>query len=257
MRLAIGKRQTKGEELRERIMSEPIHTGELGIVEAVAKLLSGIEPKSDAEMRGYNFRTYIAPKLEMFGFEERYRKDGLCDGLDERCELQRQKLAKLTNVIQGKGSIVALVGPRGTGKTYIVSQFVIDRLWSEHGTARCTWSHYAKLTTLVGRLKAFYGDMGTIETEKLEQYRTFLTKILDLLIIDEIHEVAEDSKHKDRILTDLLDTRYAAKKDTILISNQSAEEFSRTTNPSIISRLNEHGGIIPCAWQSFRDKPAI
>ena len=98
--------------------------------------------------------------------------------------------------------------------------------------------------------------MGTIDGEKLEQYRTFLTKILELLIIDEIHEVSEDSKHKDRILTDLLDTRYAAKRDTILISNQSAEEFARTTNPSILSRLNEHGGIISCDWQSFRDKPA-
>ena len=237
-------------------MSEPIHTGELGIVEAVEKLLASIEPKSAEEMREHDFKTHIAPKLATFGFEQRYRRDGLCDGQDERCKLQRDKLAKLTNTLQGKGAIVALVGPRGTGKTYIASQFVIDRLWSEHGTPRCTWSHYTKLTTLVGRLKAFYGDMGTIDGEKLEQYRTFLTKILDLLIIDEIHEVSEDSKHKDRILTDLLDTRYAAKKDTLLISNQSASEFSKATSPSIISRLNEHGGIIPCEWESFREKPA-
>lgn len=238
-------------------MSEPIHTGELGIVEAVEKLLASIEPKSAEEMREHDFKTHIAPKLATFGFEQRYRRDGLCDGQDERCKLQRDKLAKLTNTLQGNGAIVALVGPRGTGKTYIASQFVIDRLWAELHTPKCSWIRYEKLTTIVGRLKAFYGDMGTISMEKLEAYRAFLTKALDLLIIDEIHEVSEDSKHKDRILTDLLDTRYAAKKDTILISNQSAEEFSRTTNPSIISRLNEHGGIIPCAWQSFRDKPAI
>lgn len=238
-------------------MNEPIHNGELGIVEAVEKLLASIEPKSAEQMREYDFKAHIAPKLATFGFEQRYRRDGLCDGQDERCKLQRDKLAKLTNTLQSKGAIVALVGPRGTGKTYIASQFVIDRLWSEHGTPRCTWSHYTKLTTLVGRLKAFYGDMGTIDGEKLEQYRTFLTKILDLLIIDEIHEVADDSRHKDRILTDILDARYSAKKDTLLISNQSAEEFSRTTNASILSRLNEHGGIISCAWESFRDKPAV
>lgn len=241
----------------QKTMNEPIHTGELGIIEAVEKLLASIEPKSAEQMRDYDFTAHIAPKLATFGFEQRYRRDGLCDGQDERCKLQRDKLAKLTNTLQGKGAIVALVGPRGTGKTYIASQFVIDRLWSEHGTVRCTWSHYTKLTTLVGRLKAFYGDMGTIDGEKLEQYRTFLTKILELLIIDEIHEVSEDSKHKDRILTDLLDTRYAAKKDTLLISNQSAEEFARTTNPSILSRLNEHGGIISCSWESFRDKAAV
>ena len=235
----------------------PPHTGELGIVEAVAKLLASIEPKTAEQMRYYDFATYIAPQLARFGFEERYRKDGLCDGQDERCKLQRDKLAKLTNTLQGRGAIVALVGPRGTGKTYIASQFVIDRLWAEHGTPRCTWSHYTKLTTLVAKLKAFYGDFGTIEMERLEQYRAFLTQTLDLLIIDELHEVADDSRHKDRILSDILDARYSAKKDTLLISNQSAEEFARTTNPSILSRLNEHGGIISCDWQSFRDKPAI
>lgn len=235
----------------------PPHTGELGIVEAVEKLLASIEPKSAEEMRDYDFATYIAPQLARFGFEQRYRRDGLCDGKDERCKWQKDRMVKLTNTLQGKGAIVALVGPRGTGKTYIASQFVIDRLWAEHGTARCTWSHYTKLTTLVAKLKAFYGDFGTIEMERLEQYRAFLTQSLDLLIIDELHEVADDSRHKDRILSDILDARYSAKKDTLLISNQSAEEFARTTNPSILSRLNEHGGIISCSWESFRDKPAI
>jgi hypothetical protein len=32
---------------------------------------------------------------------------------------------------------------------------------------------------------------------------------------------------------------------------------NKATSPSIISRLNEHGGIIPCEWESFREKPAI
>ena len=52
-------------------MKEPIHTGELGIVEAVAKLLASIEPKSETEMRNYNFATYIAPHLEMPGMRQR------------------------------------------------------------------------------------------------------------------------------------------------------------------------------------------
>ena len=235
----------------------PPHTGELGIVEAVEKLLASIEPKGADIMRAYEFKTRICPLLTRYGFEIRYQVDGLCEGDDARCRLQKDRMAKLTNTLQGRGAIVALVGPRGTGKTYIASQFVIDRLWAEHGTARCTWSHYTKLTTLVAKLKAFYGDFGTIEMERLEQYRAFLTQSLDLLIIDELHEVADDSRHKDRILSDILDARYSAKKDTLLISNQSAEEFARTTNPSILSRLNEHGGIISCDWQSFRDKPAV
>jgi DNA replication protein DnaC len=234
-------------------MSEPAHTGELGIVEAMEKLLAGIRPKTNAEMRDYNFQERILPQLRMFGFEKRYCQDGLCDTKDERGTLQKRVLAKLTNVLRGRGAIVALVGPRGTGKTYIASQYVIDELWAQMDTAQAHWYHYTKLTTIVARLKAFYGDFGTTQMEQLENYRDFLTKKLRLLIIDELHEVADDSKHKDRILADLLDARYAANMDTLLISNQTQKEFSETTNPSIISRLNEHGGIIACAWKSFRE----
>ena len=59
-------------------MSEPIHTGELGIVEAVEKLLASIEPKSAEQMRDYDFATYIAPQLARFGLgwlEEPLRAD--------------------------------------------------------------------------------------------------------------------------------------------------------------------------------------
>lgn len=235
-------------------MSEPTHTGQLGIAEAMEKLLAGIRPKTDEEMRDYDFTTRIAPLLRQFGFEKRYCQDGLCDTNDERGALQKQVLAKLTKAFHGKGAIVALVGPRGTGKTYIASQYVIDALWAELGTAKASWFHYTKLTTIVAKLKAFYGDFGTTQMEQLENYREFLTKKLRLLIIDELHEVADDSKHKDRILADLLDARYAANMDTLLISNQTQKEFSETANPSIISRLNEHGGIITCAWKSFREE---
>jgi len=235
----------------------PKHTGELGIVEAVARLLAEIEPATEAECHAHDFKAYIAPQLKRFGFECRYRTDGLMDGADGRCVLQKRTLAALTNMLCGKGAIAAMIGQRGIGKTQIAAQYVIDRLWAEHGTARCSWFHYTKLTTVVAKLKAFYGDFGTTDMARLEAYREFLTHALDLLIIDELHEVADDSRHKDRILSDILDARYAAKKDTLLISNQSASEFSKATSPSIISRLNEHGGIIPCEWESFREKPAI
>ena len=139
-------------------MSEPTHTGQLGIAEAMEKLLAGITPKTDAEMRDYNFQERILPQLRMFGFEKRYCQDGLCDTKDERGALQKRVLAKLTNVLLGRGAIVALVGPRGTGKTYIASQYVIDALWAQMDTAVAHWYHYTKLTTIVARLKAFYGD---------------------------------------------------------------------------------------------------
>jgi DNA replication protein DnaC len=72
-----------------------------------------------------------------------------------------------------------------------------------------------------------------------------------LLVIDEVQERSE-SAWEDRLLTFLVNQRYNAMKDTILIANLTKAEFAQSVGASIVSRLNETGGIIECAWPSFR-----
>ncbi len=117
----------------------------------------------------------------------------------------------------------------------------------------------------MSKFKALYADFGAINIDQLEDHRDFICGAIrtstgglvsggvDLLIIDELNEASEDSKFKDRILTDIVDRRYSRGLDTVLITNQKDSEFKATTNASILDRLNEHGDIIACEWESFRE----
>lgn len=237
--------------------------GEAFRAEMAAKLRC-IPPATAEATRANDFATVIAPRLREMGWDGRYVRDALLAGSDPRAAIQREKLATLQQVLGGVGAIMAMVGPRGTGKTTIAAALAADRLWEDWAAiqadrkARWRTALYRKTTDIVARLKARYGDWGTTAPERLEELRAALIKF-DLLIIDEWHEAADEkdvSRLKDRILTDLIDARYAARHDTLIISNQTYEGFTEATNPSIISRLNEHGGIMCCEWESFRERPA-
>jgi DNA replication protein DnaC len=227
-------------------------------------MFAGMRPKTTDEMRAHHFRGVIAPRLKDFGFDERYHRLDLLKGGDARCRLQESVLASVKKLCVNTGAIVAMVGPRGTGKTSIAAQLAADRLWEDWQIALagerkgvpCRVTSYRKLGTLVARLKAHYGDFGSIQADQMAASLEHLCSV-ECLVIDETHEVQDDSKHKDRLLTDILDRRYSARRDTVLISNQQKAEFMKGLSPSIVSRLIEHGGTIACEWQSFRDKPAI
>lgn len=232
-------------------------------LDAVKTMLEGIKPKTTAEMRAYHFAQQVAPRLKDFGFDVRYHKLDLLAGKDERCAQQRRVLRQVKDRFTNCGSIVALVGPRGTGKTSIAAEFAAERIWGDWEIATgierkpvpCRVTSYRKASDLIARFKAYYGDFGTIQMDQLQASLDHLCSV-DVLVIDEVHEVPEDSRHKDRLMTDLLDKRYSARKDTLLISNQKKPDFWQSTPESIKSRITEHGGIIECVWDSFRDKPA-
>ena len=230
----------------------------------LATALAKITPAAPEAVRAHTFATVIAPRLQAMGFEERYRVDGLIDGPDPRAAEQRSNLAKVVKRFAGVGAIVALVGPRGTGKTSIAAALAQARLWEDWAAVSAYprqpgafWrlTGYYKCTDLVARFKARYGDWGTTKTDELEAGRKFFIRE-DCVVIDEWHEAAEDSRHKDRILTDLLDARYSARRDTLIISNQTREAFQASLNDSLQSRLREHGSVIACEWEDFRRRPA-
>jgi len=95
-------------------------------------------------------------------------------------------------------------------------------------------------------LKAGYRDKGAAEKQVIEQYCT-----PSLLILDEVQERGE-TPWEDRILGHLIDRRYGAQKDTLLISNQTKENFLSSIGESAASRIRETGGMIICDWESYR-----
>jgi DNA replication protein DnaC len=242
-------------------MSEPVSmAAELnGIVAQLQELASRVPTTEPAIYRAHIFKTEICERMRHFSFEQRFWVDGLLANPTPKSREAKQAyvMNSTAGCLQSVGAIVALVGDRGLGKTTIAAQIALTRIWEDWrsrtsgGPVTHRITSYRKLTAIVGKLKALYGDFGSIGIETLEAIRDHLASV-ELLVIDELNECSDDSKHKDRILTDILDRRYAAKRDSLLITNQTETEFRQTINPSILSRLNEHGAIIPCEWESFR-----
>lgn len=141
---------------------------------------------------------------------------------------------------QGAGFIAALIGTRGTGKTQIAVQLMLASIGIGQEAL------YVKAMQIFLWIRATY---------KHEQ-RTELDAIADfirprLLVIDEI-QVRGDTTFEDEMLTHIVDVRYDRGRDTLIIGNLEPEKIAESLGPSILDRLHECGGIIPCNWTSFR-----
>lgn len=211
-------------------------------------------PVPAAEYRAHVMETQIFSALERWGFEERFRREMK---LDHR---QRKVFSSMKAKLRGVGAIVALVGERGLGKTTLAAQFAIETAWKNHEEAikaegPRAFRHviYRKCAKIVTRYKPLFADFGSVETDSLLESLDFLCRQQEFLIIDELHD-SLDLKMRARVLSDLIDRRYACCRDTILISNQTAADFSANIGDSIASRLSEHGAIIECKWDSYRDR---
>lgn len=148
--------------------------------------------------------------------------------------------------MMGDGFIIALLGDRGTGKTQMAAELV--RRWlrkqnTEHRTLNCPL--YAKAMEIFMAIKSSYGS------DKSEKDVTLIFTRPKLLIIDEASERGE-TDWENRMMTYIIDKRYDAKLDTLLISNQRRDAFLEAVGDSITSRLVETGGIVECNWDSFR-----
>ena len=140
----------------------------------------------------------------------------------------------------GTGYLFAMIGPRGTGKT----QIAVDAMVSSCGHDR--QALYCKAMELFLLLREAKNTEGGSELRVLSG---FLSP--RLLVIDEVGERGE-TDFEDRMLVYVIDKRYDAMLDTILIANMTEPAFRETMGPSISDRLREAGGVIVCDWESFR-----
>jgi DNA replication protein DnaC len=228
-----------------------------GIEAAFSRILAGVRKLTPEQAKRSRFESMIAPRMGAIGFPARYRVDvGAWNCAPQEATFQFCR-GKFTEV----GSIIALVGERGVGKTFIAAQLCRERidLWLSYyerqpadrpAKAPLRMGRYAKLTDLIATYKPLYADFGSIETEKLMLQREELCRE-SLLCIDELHE-CEDQRLKMRVLTDILDRRYSNRLDTLLISNETEQAFRQSIGDSALSRITEHGEIVTCAWESWR-----
>lgn len=218
----------------------------------VESVLAKAKAVPQTEYYRHIFDTKICEAVHNWGFKDRFMFQQEMDGS------QLKTYEQMKSKLRGVGAIVALVGERGLGKTTMVAQFAIEKAWSNyHNTMSETGPKviqhviYRKCARVISRYKPLYADYGSTDTETLEDSLRYLCEQQEFLCIDEVHD-CDDQKMKMRVLTDLVDRRYACNRDTILIANQTPDDFAATIGDSILSRLGEHGAILSCKWDSFR-----
>jgi DNA replication protein DnaC len=141
----------------------------------------------------------------------------------------------------GTGVMILLLGRHGTGKT----QLCVELL--KQVTAENRGGLYRTLTEFFSLLRSTYGGRGrTTEDEVMREHQA-----PSLLVLDEVGKCV-DSNWEATVFFELINRRYAAEKDTILSCNLDPDQVQDAIDSSILSRLQETGGIIQCDWPSFR-----
>jgi DNA replication protein DnaC len=139
----------------------------------------------------------------------------------------------------GTGTIRALLGGRGTGKTQAA---VILCMHAESKGMRTDFMNAYGMFAEIR--KTFDGDgshSGAVRKLCLP----------NVLVIDELNEI-KGSTWERQTLSHIVDVRYQRMLDTVLISNHTPGEFRDAVGESIVDRIRETGGLHECSWSSFR-----
>ncbi len=140
----------------------------------------------------------------------------------------------------GSGFLIALIGPRGTGKTQIAQRAVSTSCACDYPAVYCrAMTFFLELQAAIKHETETWADV----IERFRQPR--------LLVLDEMQERAE-SDFENRVLNHLIDLRYGDMCDTLILANQTPKALAESLGASIVDRLRETGGVIECSWPSFR-----
>jgi DNA replication protein DnaC len=204
-------------------------------LQKLQKTISGISPKIEGSFEKKELERLVSKlRMEWNAPLRHVSNTAIKEGPWERA------LAHIESLI-GTGMLVALAGNRGTGKTQLAVELM------RHATGN---GKSALFTSAIG----FFMDIkATYRKDAMKDEGEVLLKFAKpmLLVIDEIGK-RSDSEWENNLLFELINRRYNALKDTVLIDNRSKQECEVSLGDSLVSRLNETGGILNCVWPSFR-----
>ena len=136
------------------------------------------------------------------------------------------------------GGTYALIGDRDRGKTMLACMLVADLATRKR-------AHYIKLSTIIRKIKSTWNSRRMTEEQVFEALLE-----LPVLIIDELHECISNEVARS-LLADLIDSRYAQLRGTLLIANFSVKQLLEVFSDSTQRRMSERGGIIDANWPRF------
>lgn len=169
------------------------------------------------------------------GYEPVNGKAAKYKGVCERFAANFQEFKK-------RGTSLVMCGAPGTGKNHLAA--AICKAVIDHGEKAV----HTTAIKLVRRVKETWGA-GKQETEQ-EAIDLFVEPAL--LVIDEVG-VQFGSQAEQIILMEVINSRYADMRPTILISNLSAGELEMFIGPQIVDRFYDgNSGVLYFDWQSYR-----
>jgi DNA replication protein DnaC len=147
----------------------------------------------------------------------------------------------VSRLSSSRGFLVALLGDRGRGKTQLAVSII------RHACEKGMSCRYVTTADVFLDIRSTYSRNSDVtERSVIERYAN-----VGLLVLDDFHQRAETAAEQNSLAI-LLDKRYAARRPTIVIANQSKAEFARCAGDSIVSRMHEAGQPILCDWPTFR-----
>jgi len=166
---------------------------------------------------------------------QRHRmKIGHCTGTEWRRFFEKVKSDL------GTGFLFVLIGPRGTGKNQLAVQIVHEQieatlaafLTDPYNPNRKPFGQscrYCEALEFFMDLKAVYASKQKSEKQVIADYAA-----PSVLVIDEF-TVRGETNWEDNLLCALLNKRYAAMKDTILIGNCAPSQVTSFLDASVVS----------------------
>lgn len=201
-----------------------------------------------AKERGRNAQADLEKTLGRAGIPRRFINrsfDGYQTSTDEQHSALEicQIYAAEFSAMRDEGNCLILSGSPGTGKTHLACAIL---------TAVVRQGYTGLFLTISEALRLIRDTYSPSASCTESEAFAALTSP-DLLVLDEVGVAIGDAHKRQALLFDVLNTRYANQRPTVLIGNLTEAEIADYLGTRIMDRIMETGSaLVPFTWASYR-----
>ena len=149
--------------------------------------------------------------------------------------------------VRARGACLVLVGGPGTGKTHLACAILQAVIGAGHSGL------FVTISEALRTIRDSYSPRA--QRSESESFALFTGP--DLLVLDEVGVAIGDDAKRRSLLFDVLNTRYAERRPTVLIGNLTGDELRAYLGERIMDRVLECGSaLVPFNWASYRREKA-